>query len=88
MDKIFDYLLEKGHIELKGNHKIPLPEELKKKRYYKYHNSTTHNTNDCKIFRDIIQQAINKGRIVVAKTKGAMGIEGHPFPINMVASSF
>jgi len=53
-DKIFDYLLEKGQIKLIGNHRIPLAEELKKKRYCKYHNSSTHNTNDCKVFRDII----------------------------------
>ena len=34
-DKIFDYLLEKGQIKLTGNHKIPLAEELKKRRYWK-----------------------------------------------------
>jgi hypothetical protein len=53
-NKIFDYLLEKGQIKLTENHKIPSAEELKKKRYCKYHNSNTHNTNDCKVFRDII----------------------------------
>ena len=87
-DKIFDYLLKKGQIKLTRNHKIPLAEELKKKRYYKYHNSNTHNTNDCKVFRDIIQQAINKGKIGLEKAKGGMGIEGHSFPANMVSSSF
>ena len=71
-----------------GNHRIPSAEELKKKRYCKYHNSNTHNTNDCKVFRDIIQQAINKGKIGQEKGKGGMGIEGHPFLANMVASSF
>ena len=87
-DKIFDYLLEKGQIKLTGNHRIPLVEELKKQRYCKYHNSNTYNTNDCKVFRDIIQQAINKGKIGLEKAKGGMGIEGHPFPANMVSSSF
>ena len=53
-DKIFDYLLEKGQIKLAGNHRIPLVGELKKKRYCKYHNSTTHNTNDCKVSGHII----------------------------------
>ena len=87
-DKIFDYLLEKGQIKLSGNHRIPSAEELKKKRYCKYQNYNTHNTNDCKVFRDIIQQAINKGKIGLEKTKGGVGIEGHPFPANMVSSSF
>jgi len=86
-DKIFDYLLEKGQIKLRGNHRIPSAEELKKKRYCKYHNSNTHNTNDCKVFRDIIQQAINKGKIGLEKDKSGMGIEGHPFLVNTVASS-
>jgi hypothetical protein len=81
-------LLEKVQIKLIGNHRIPSAEELKKKRYCKYHNSNTHNTNDCKVLRDIIQQAINKGRIGLEKTKSGMGIEGHPFPMNMVDSSF
>ena len=87
-DKIFDYLLEKGQIKLTGYHKIPSAEELMKKRYCKYHNSNTHNTNDYKVFRDIIQQAINKGKIGLEKAKGGMGIEGHPFLANMVSSSF
>ena len=87
-NKIFDYLLKKGQIKLIGNHRIPSAEELKKKRYCKYHNSNSHNTNDCKVFRDIIQQAINKGKIGMEKAKGGMGIKGHPFPANMVASSF
>jgi hypothetical protein len=37
-------LLEKGQIKLTGNHKIPSVEELKNRRYCKYHNSNTHNT--------------------------------------------
>jgi hypothetical protein len=88
-DKIFDYLLEKGQIKLTGNHKIPSAKELKKRRYCKYHNSSMHTTNDCKVFRELIQKAIEKGRIGLEKKKGSsMGIEGHPFPTNMVAPSF
>jgi len=67
--------LEKGQIKLTRNHKIPSAEGLKKKRYCKYHNSNTHNTNDCKVFRDIIQQAINKGKIGLEKAKGGMGMK-------------
>jgi hypothetical protein len=87
-DKIFDYLLEKGQIKLTGNHKIPSAEKLKKRRYCKYHNSSTHTTNDCKVFRELIQKAIEKGRIGLEKKKGSsMGIEGHHFPTNMVPLS-
>jgi len=49
-DKIFDYLLEKGQIKLIRKHRISSAKELKKKMYCKYHNSNTHNTNDCKVF--------------------------------------
>jgi len=70
------------------NHRIPSADEHKKKRYCKYHNSNTHNINNCKVFRDIIQQAINKGKIGLEKAKSGMGIEGHPFLTNMVAPSF
>jgi len=45
------------------------------KRYYKYHIFNTHNTNDCKVFRDIIQQTINKGKIGLEKAEAGMGIE-------------
>jgi hypothetical protein len=48
-----------------------------------------HTTNDCKVFRELIQKAIEKGRIGLEKKKGSsMGIEGHPIPTNMVVPSF
>lgn len=50
-EKIFDYLLEHGKIKLPPNHVIPPPAELKNRRYYKYHNGTSHHTNDCRVFR-------------------------------------
>jgi hypothetical protein len=87
-NKIFDFLLEKGQIKLTGNHKIPSAEELKKKKYCKYHNSYNRSTNECRVFKELIQRAIDKGRIGVEKNKGDMNIEGHPFPMNMIASSF
>ena len=80
--------MEQGQIKLIRNHKIPSAEELKKKRYCKYHNSTIYHSNDCKVFRELIQKAIEKGRIGLEKKKGSMGIEGHPFPTNMATLSF
>jgi hypothetical protein len=50
-DKIFDLLLEKKQLKLPANHMIPSAREFKGKKYYKFHNITNHNTNECKIFR-------------------------------------
>jgi hypothetical protein len=78
-------LLEKGHIKLIANHKIPSAKELKKRRYCKYHGTNTHHTIDCRVFHECIQKAIEQGRIGLEKNKKTMDIEGHPFPQNMVA---
>jgi hypothetical protein len=50
-DKIFGLLLQDGQIKLSQYHIIPSADELKKIRYCKCHNATSHSTNDCKIFR-------------------------------------
>jgi hypothetical protein len=50
-DKIFDLLLSEGLIKLKPNHKIPSDKELKNIKYCKRHNATSHDTNECKVFR-------------------------------------
>jgi hypothetical protein len=44
-DRIFDLLLEKKQLKLPPNHVIPLARELKGKRYCKFCNATSHNTN-------------------------------------------
>jgi hypothetical protein len=49
-DKIFDLLLQQGQIKLSKFHTIAFVEELKRMKYCKLHNATSHNTNDCKIF--------------------------------------
>ena len=49
-NKIFDMLLQEKHIQLPPNHVIPPVEELKKKKYCKWHNSFSHATNDCNVF--------------------------------------
>ena len=49
-NKIFDLLLSKGLIKLKPYHKIPLEEELKNMKYCKWHNATSHDTNECRVF--------------------------------------
>jgi hypothetical protein len=68
-DKIFDLLLEKKQLRLTANHVIPPAGELKGKKYYKFHNATNHNTNECRIFRLHIQKAIEQGKIKFEQAK-------------------
>ena len=58
-DRIFDELNKLGHIKL--FHAIPPLEELKRRAYCKWHNSFSHATNDCNVFRRQIQSAVNEG---------------------------
>jgi len=50
-DRIFDFSLQERQIKLSPNHVITSAEELKKFKYCKWHNATSHNTNECKVFR-------------------------------------
>jgi len=68
-DRIFDFLLQEGQIKLSPNHVIPSAEELKKMKYCKRHNATSHNTNECKVFRQQLQSAIESGRIKFDSSK-------------------
>lgn len=45
-DRIFDLLLQEGHITLPSNHCFPSVEELKKRKYCKWHDAMSHNTNE------------------------------------------
>ena len=58
---IFDELLKDGNIKI--NHTVPSTNELKRHVYCKWHNSFSHATNDCNVFRRKIQLAINEGRL-------------------------
>jgi len=42
---------------------IPSAEELKKIKYCKWHNATSHSTNECKVFRQQLQSAKESERI-------------------------
>ena len=83
-DKIFGLLLLEGQIKLKPYHKIPTDQELKNIKYCKWHNTTSHDINECKVFRQQIQSAIEQGWLKFETPKKPMKIDGHPFPANMV----
>ena len=57
-DLIFDELNKLGYIKL--SHAITPLEELKRHAYCKWHNSFSHATNNCNVFRRQIQSAINE----------------------------
>ncbi|XP_022897697.1 uncharacterized protein LOC111411394, partial [Olea europaea var. sylvestris] len=73
------------------NLKLPNPEQIKGKKYYKWHNAWSHLTNNCLIFRHVLQDAIESGRITFDDKK-KMAVDEDPFPqsleVNMVTSGF
>jgi hypothetical protein len=59
-------------------------------KYCKWHNATSHDNNDCKIFRKQIQSAIEQGRLKLetpTKAEKPMKIDQHPFSTNIVGVS-
>jgi len=44
----------------------------------------SHDTNECKVFRQQIQMAFEQGRLKFETPKKMMKIDGHPFTTNMV----
>ena len=66
-DEIFDLLLEKKQLRLPPNHVIPSVGELKGKKYCKFHNATSHSTNERRVFRQHIQKALSRGRSYLSR---------------------
>jgi hypothetical protein len=59
-------------------------------KYCKWHNATSHDTNNCKIFRQHIQSTIEQGRLkfeTPTKAKKPMMIDQHSIPTNTVEVS-
>jgi len=59
---------------------LPSADELKRRAYCKYHNSFSHATNDCNVFRRQVQSALNEGRLSLTE----MQVDKTPFPMHMV----
>lgn len=77
-DRIFDALLRDNMI--KCSHVIPPLDELKRRAYCKWHNSFSHATNDCNVFRRQVQSAINEGRLSFSE----MQVDKQPFPMGSI----
>ena len=54
------------------------PDQLKNKKFCKFHNATSHSTNECRIFRQHIQRAIQQGRLKF-DTPRKMKVDDNPF---------
>jgi hypothetical protein len=76
MDRIFDELLKLGNIKI--SHPMPPLDEIKRRAYCKFHNSYSHASNNCNVFRRQIQSVINEGRLMLHE----MQVDKQPFPIN------
>lgn len=57
------------------------PEGVKDKMYGGFHDTNSHSINDCRVFRQRIQKAIQEGHL---KFDDGMKIEKKPFPHNAV----
>lgn len=87
-DQIFDYLLKDKQIRLLDGHKNPPLEELKSKKYCKWHNSYNHAMFNWVVFRKSIHKAIKERRFNLAdKCVAEMTVNTDHIPImgiNMV----
>ena len=77
-NRIFEELLRLGHLNF--THVIPPIKELKRHAFCKFHNSSSHATNDCNVFRRQVQSAINEGRLTFPEMK----IDNAPFPVHTI----
>ena len=76
--KLFDFLLEKGQIKLPDGHVMLPPDQLKNKKFCKFYNATSHSTNECRIFQQHIQKAIQQGRLKFDMPR-KMKVDDNPF---------
>jgi hypothetical protein len=77
-DRIFDELLKFGYIRI--NYTLPSADELKRRAYCKYHNSFSHATNDCNVFRRQVQSALSEGRLSLSDIQ----VDKVPFPMHAI----
>ena len=54
------------------------PDQLKNKKFYKFHNATSHSTNECRVFWQHIQRGIQQGRLKF-DTPRKMKVDDNPF---------
>ncbi|XP_050890799.1 uncharacterized protein LOC127096248 [Lathyrus oleraceus] len=65
-DKKFDLLVTYGEIVVPKGTKVPLLEQRKKKGFCKFQSFLDHNTSQCVLFRDPVQNALKDGKLKFA----------------------
>jgi hypothetical protein len=58
-DKLFDVLLQNNIICLSEGHNIPPPCQIAKGKYYRWHTTFSHTTNECNYFHRQVQSTLN-----------------------------
>jgi hypothetical protein len=62
---------------------LPSLGELKKKKWCKWHSTSLHHTNECKVFKQQIQLAIEQGLTKFDDQKKLVEIDGRSFLVSM-----
>ena len=63
---------------MSANHVMLPPNQLKNKKFCKFHNATSHSTNECRNFKQHVQRAIQQGRLKF-DTPQKMKVDNNPF---------
>lgn len=80
-DEIFNLLVVDGQVLVPSGAKVLPLEQRKKQGFCKYHNFLGHKTSQCFLFRDLVQNALNDGRLKFAKGKTPMNIDSDPLQV-------
>ncbi|RYR26745.1 hypothetical protein Ahy_B02g061050 [Arachis hypogaea] len=81
-NQIFDVLLKDKQLVLPEGRILLSVKDLKGKPYFKFHQATSHSTNSCVRFRDLIQEAIMEGRLKFEDGKKEMKVDVDPFEVD------
>lgn len=81
-DEIFDLLVKDGQMIVPPGAKVPPLEQRKKRGFCKYHSFLGHKPSQCFLFRDLMQNAIQEGRLNFGdKPRSQMKIDFDPLQI-------
>ncbi|RYR02685.1 hypothetical protein Ahy_B06g081484 [Arachis hypogaea] len=78
-DQIFYVLLKDKQLILLEDRTLLSVKDLKGKPYCKFHQATSHSTNNCVRFRDLIQEAIMEGHLKFDEGKKEMKVDSDLF---------
>ena len=80
---ISNWLLFNKKVKLVGRHKLETVDEAKEKKYCKWNDVVTHDTFECIVFRDEIEDEIDKKNIMFLNCEdiNVIGVE-EPFKLS------